>query len=75
LRSITQGKTREKAREKTREKILSLVKSDSTITTAALAKAVKITGKGVEWHLKILKSTRLIRRVGPDKGGHWEVLK
>ncbi|MCX5791912.1 MAG: winged helix-turn-helix domain-containing protein, partial [Elusimicrobia bacterium] len=65
--------TPQKTREKTREKILSLIKSHPTITTSALAKALKITAKGVEWNLKGLKADGIIVRVGPDKGGRWAV--
>ena len=64
----------EKTREKTREKILSLVRGDSGITTAALAESLALTVKGVEWHLKKLRGEGILRRVGPDKGGHWQVI-
>ena len=29
---------------------------------------------GVKWNLKQMKNRNLIRRVGPDNGGHWEVI-
>ncbi|MCQ2274485.1 MAG: hypothetical protein MJZ86_06785 [Bacteroidales bacterium] len=29
---------------------------------------------GVKWNLQQMKNKNLIRRVGPDKGGHWEVI-
>ena len=32
-----------------------------------------LSRRGVEWNLKSLKSRGLIRRVGPSRGGHWEV--
>ena len=32
-----------------------------------------ISNKGVEWNLKTLKDEGVIKRIGPDKGGHWEV--
>jgi len=28
----------------------------------------------VEWNLKKLRDEGRIRRIGPDKGGHWEVI-
>jgi ATP-dependent DNA helicase RecG len=34
-----------------------------------------ITESGVKYHLAKMKREGLICRVGPDKGGHWEVLK
>ncbi|MEW4569502.1 ATP-binding protein [Tautonia sp. JC769] len=66
-------RTREKPREKTREKLLRLVKGDPTVSTEALASALGITPKGVEWQIKRLKADGLLTRVGADKGGHWEV--
>jgi ATP-dependent DNA helicase RecG len=44
------------------------------ITSSELAAELGITGKGVEWQLSRLRTSGRIRRVGPDKGGHWEVV-
>ena len=63
----------QKTREKTREKILRLIKENALITTSEIAEKVGVTQKGVEWNIGKLKKERLIKRVGPDKGGHWEV--
>lgn len=67
-------KTGEKTREKTREKIVRLIQEDPTITTDQLAESLEVSVKGVEWQLNSLKRDNVIKRVGPDKGGHWEVL-
>ncbi|MDD4623179.1 MAG: winged helix-turn-helix transcriptional regulator [Kiritimatiellae bacterium] len=69
-----QEKPREKTREKTREKILNILKATPTMTTAELAVALGLIGKGVAWQLKRLQENGGLRRVGPDKGGHWEVI-
>jgi len=78
LDSLTTGGTapeaREKTREKTREKVLFLIGEHPSITTAALANQIGITAKGIEWQLGKLKAEGRIRRVGPAKGGHWEVI-
>tara|TARA_Y100000310_G_C20685873_1_gene818951 strand:- start:842 stop:1192 length:351 start_codon:yes stop_codon:yes gene_type:complete len=66
-------KTREITRGKTREKIIHLIKQNSTITSAELAREIGITKKGIEWQLKKLKDEHLITRKGPAKGGRWEV--
>lgn len=68
------GGTREKAREKTREKILYCIRGNSAITTSELAEKCHLTIKGVEWNIGRMKKEGLIKRVGPDKGGHWEVI-
>lgn len=63
----------QKAGEKTREKILRLLREDPLITTSEIAEKAGVTPKGVEWNIGKLKKEGLIKRVGPDKGGHWEV--
>lgn len=74
LHEKTREKTGEKTREKTREKIVRLIQEDPTITTDQLAESLEVSVKGVEWQLNSLKRDNVIKRVGPDKGGHWEVL-
>ena len=71
----TERETGEKTREKTREKIFNAIRESPNITTSELAEKLTITIKGVEWQLKNLREQGFIRRVGPDKGGHWEILK
>lgn len=36
---------------------------------------LSLTRRGVEEQIKSLKAKGIIRRVGPDKGGHWDVLE
>lgn len=33
-----------------------------------------ITEDGIKYHLKALQEKGIIKRIGPDKGGYWEVL-
>ena len=68
-------KTRVKTREKTREKILSVLKATPYITMNELAEIVGISKKGVEWQMAKLKKEGRIKRIGPDKGGHWDVIE
>ncbi|MBQ3799532.1 MAG: winged helix-turn-helix transcriptional regulator [Treponema sp.] len=42
----------------------------SGITREELAKECGISSDGIRWQLKQLKGAGLIRRVGPDNGGH-----
>jgi len=65
----------EKAVEKTVEKILALIQGNTAITQNELIVATGLTRRGVEWNLKKLKEAGRIRRIGPDKGGHWEIVK
>lgn len=71
-------KTREKSketREKTREKIVKAIVQNPSITANELSEMLGITVKGVEWQLKQLKSQGIIRRIGADRGGYWEVVR
>ncbi len=60
---------------KSREKIIDLLSEDGSLTIAKIADIIGISSKAVEKHLANLKSAGLIQRIGPDKGGHWQVLK
>ena len=61
--------------QKTNQKILELIRNCPQITRAELAKLCEMSSDGVKWQLNNLKSNGKIRRVGPDKGGHWEVIE
>jgi ATP-dependent DNA helicase RecG len=39
-----------------------------------MAELIGISRKGVEWQMAKLKAEGLVRRIGPAKGGHWEVV-
>ncbi|MEW6040080.1 MAG: winged helix-turn-helix transcriptional regulator [Elusimicrobiota bacterium] len=71
--TTTTPKTVEKTREKTREKILRFIKKNPAITTSDIAKKTGLTSKGVEWNISKMKKDGLIKRIGPDKGGHWKI--
>jgi len=68
------GKSAEKSREKSREKILEMIRQKPTVTTQEMMDSLGLSRAGVEKIVKKLKQERRISRVGPDKGGHWEVL-
>ena len=56
------------------EKIIALIMHNPQITVKEISSLLNITRRGIEEQIKTLKSKGLIRRVGPDKGGHWEVI-
>ena len=60
---------------KSSEKILSLISKNPSITTASLAERLGISTRAVEKHLANLKAKGRLLRIGPDKGGHWEVVE
>ena len=66
-------KSGEKSREKSREKIINIIRNNPAVTQSELSYMLHISTKAVEKHIKNLREEGMIRRVGPDKGGHWEV--
>lgn len=59
--------------QKTTQKILVMVKENPAITRRELAEKIGLTADGIKFSLTKLKKKGIIKRVGPDKGGHWEV--
>ena len=68
------GQLGQESREKSREKIICLIRENPTITQKDLVEALHLSVKTIEKHIKNLKAEGLLRRVGPDKGGHWEII-
>jgi len=56
-------------------KILELMRDNKYITTKELSEHIKISTTAVDNNISKLKKKGLLRRIGPDKGGHWEVVK
>ena len=67
-------KATEKTTEKTSVRIVKLIRANPSISIGELAEKCGLTDDGVYWQLKQLKAKGIIRRIGPDKGGHWEVV-
>ena len=55
-------------------KILDLLGKNSDMTILELAERTGITTRGVEKSIRKLQETGILKRVGPAKGGHWEVI-
>lgn len=58
----------------TADRIIRLIGINPRHSARTLAESIGISSKGVEKQLANLKSRGRIRRVGPDKGGYWEVV-
>lgn len=57
------------------QKILEMMAADAYITTETIARELGISRRAVAKHTAKLKEKGFLRRIGPDKGGHWEVVK
>lgn len=64
----------QKKKKTARERILECISQDGKVTTAILASRLEMSVSGIERNLRILKQEGRLRRVGPDKGGRWEVI-
>lgn len=64
----------QKSSQKSSHKILELMKQNPAITTTELAQLLNISRRAIAKQTALLKEKGFIRRIGPDKGGHWEVL-
>ncbi len=53
---------------------MDLMRQSPDITIPEMAEIIGITGRGVRKQIENLKAQGKLRRVGPDKGGRWEVL-
>lgn len=61
--------------EKMSGKIVQLMLERPDITIPEIAKHLKRTERTVERLINKLKANETIRRIGPDKGGHWEIIE
>ena len=71
------SKLTDKLTDKLTEKeqtILFLVTADSSVTTSEMARQLGFSRQTISKILASLKQRNLLRRIGPDKGGQWEVM-
>ena len=63
-----------KMSEEMSEKILTILQSDPQHTASQLATALGVTTRTIERAIAALRKEGRLRRIGPTKGGRWEVL-
>jgi len=59
---------------KTPQKILESIRANPFVGTQEMAEVIGVERSTVARAIAKLKRTGVLRRVGPDKGGHWEVI-
>ncbi|MGB4781010.1 winged helix-turn-helix transcriptional regulator [Candidatus Methylomirabilis sp.] len=67
--------SREKGKETSREKVIGLIAANPRVTTQKMAETLAMSRAGIEKVLRQLKEEGRLKRVGPDKGGRWEVTR
>ena len=64
----------QKTSQKTSQKIIDLIKEDPYISTSKMAEIIGVDRRNIARNIKKLQEQGVVRRVGPDKGGFWEVI-
>ena len=62
-------------KKKSSERILELIRQKPTISASEIAMEIDMSSRGVEKQIRKLREAGLIKRVGADFGGHWEILE
>ena len=65
----------QKTSQKTSQKIIDLIKEDPYISTSKMAEIIGVDRRNIARNIKKLQEQGVVRRVGPDKGGFWEVIE
>ncbi len=68
-------KSSQKSAVKSAVKILEEIKQNPQITRMELSIRLDLSIRAIDKNLNQLKSAGHLRRIGPDKGGHWEVVE
>jgi ATP-dependent DNA helicase RecG len=71
----TEGKTEGKTIGRAGQRIIRLIKKNPQITVPEMAMNLGVTESAVEKQIRKLREQEIIGRIGPAKGGHWEILK
>jgi ATP-dependent DNA helicase RecG len=53
--------------------LINLIKENNKISTTTLARLLGVTRMTIARDIEILKKKGLLVRIGPAKGGHWEL--
>ena len=54
--------------------ILDAIRMDAKVSAAEIAMQVGVSARAVEKRIRTLRENGVIRRIGPDKGGSWEII-
>ncbi len=52
-----------------------MMRKEPSVSAAEIGRRLHMTSRAVEKQISMLKASGAIKRVGPAKGGHWQVLE
>ena len=74
-RSEKSGREKAVRKPKTVDRLLELLRAHPDLTQEGMLMGLRISSRStIQKHIANLKSAGRLRRIGPDKGGHWEVV-
>jgi ATP-dependent DNA helicase RecG len=62
-----------KTTRKTTQKIIEEIRKNPRITRKELSVVIGLTEESIKYHIGKMQNKGKIRRIGPDKGGYWEI--
>lgn len=73
--AVGSPKSSPKGSPKTENQIIELIKQDASVSTEHLGEILDISKRAVLKQIRKLKEQGRLKRVGPARGGHWEVVE
>ena len=67
------GEGGQKSKVKSKGKVIEMIAQNQSVTIPEIAAALDMSIPGIEKIIRSLKKENRLRRIGPDKGGHWEL--
>lgn len=55
--------------------ILEAIRQNSKVSAAEIAMKLGLSSRAIEKRIKTMRENSIIRRVGPDRGGYWEIIE
>ena len=75
IEEILQESTLKSTLKGAQKTIVEIIIGNPIVTIPEIAKKLDLNPRGIAKHFKTLQDKGVIRHVGPDKGGHWEVIR
>ncbi len=75
MQKSTLKNTQKSTLKNTQKTIIEIIMNYPNVTIPQVAQKLNLNPRGIAKHFKALQDKGFIRRVGPDKGGHWEIIE
>jgi len=54
--------------------IINEIRNNPNVTLSEIAEKIGVSRRWIATNMKHLQDTGVVKRVGPNKGGHWEII-